>query len=233
MLSKVKMKRIAFGLFAVAIAASSGEGAAHAQYASPPPPVIYTWNGGYVGLNAGVAAGADALSTTGTMTAYGFNGGVLAGYNWQIGGLVLGTEGDLNYVGLNGTQDGAGGPFGTVPEHDSFETTWLSTARARVGYGWGGWLFYVTGGLAVGDHKFNGVTLYGVANPSGNVIKVGWSAGLGSEWMFAPGWSTKIEYLHADLGTETFSSSGLFAFTVTGHLTEDIVRLGLNYKFGW
>jgi opacity protein-like surface antigen len=70
-------------------------------------------------------------------------------------------------------------------------------------------------------------------NPSGNVIKVGWSAGLGSEWMFAPGWSTKIEYLHADLGTETFSSGGFFAFSVTGHLTEDVVRLGLNYKFGW
>jgi outer membrane immunogenic protein len=224
-------ERMALGLLAGALAACFGTNVARAQYA--PPPMFYTWNGGYLGLNAGVAAGADALSTTGTMTAYGFNGGIVAGYNWQIGGLVLGAEGDLNYVGLNGTQNGAGGPFGTVPEHDSFETTWLSTARARVGYGWGGWLFYVTGGLAAGDHKFDGVTLYGLSNPSGNVIKVGWSAGLGSEWMFAPGWSTKIEYLHADLGSETFSGGGFFSFSVTGHLTEDILRLGVNYKFGW
>jgi len=230
--SRLTANRAVLALAATSIAAGVGSSAAHAQYAAPPPPVIYTWNGGYVGLNAGLAAGADVISTNGTMTAYGFNGGVVAGYNWQIGGLVLGAEGDLNYVGLNGTQDGAGGPFGTS-EHDSFETTWLSTARVRVGYGWGGWLFYVTGGLAVGDHKFAGVTLYGLSNPSGNIIKAGWSAGLGSEWMFAPGWSTKIEYLHADLGTETFSSGGFFAFSVTGHLTEDVVRLGLNYKFGW
>ena len=107
--------------------------------------------------------------------------------------------------------------------------------RGRFGYASGSWLFYLTAGGAIGDHKYDGVIrAFGVANPSGDVIKVGWTVGTGTEWMFAGGWSTKLEYLHADLGSETFTAN-VFSnkVSVTGHLTEDILRLGLNYKFGW
>lgn len=31
--------------------------------------------------------------------------------------------------------------------------------------------------------------------------RIGWTAGAGLEWMFCPGWSTSIEYLHYDLGS--------------------------------
>jgi outer membrane immunogenic protein len=53
---------------------------------------------------------------------------------------------------------------------------------------------------------------------------------LGYEWMFAPNWTTKIEYLVAGLGTETFNASQV---SVNARLIEDTVRLGVNYKFGW
>jgi hypothetical protein len=49
----------------------------------------------------------------------------------------------------------------------------------------------------------------------------------------------KLEYLHADLGTgllinpPVMFSPGLTAVTRNVRLTNDIVRVGLNWKFGW
>lgn len=78
------------------------------------------------------------------------------------------------------------------------------------------------------------INAFGIANPSGDVIKVGWTLGLGTEWMFAPAWTVKVEYLFADLGSETFTANVFNnKVSVTGRLTEDMVRLGLNYKLGW
>jgi outer membrane immunogenic protein len=233
-------KRIALLLLAAATASGLGAGAARAQYA-PPPPATYMWNGWYVGLNAGGAGGADSISESmpglgfgvaafdsGPMKAFGFTGGIVGGYNWQIGNWVLGIEGDLSYVGLNGSQAVVGSNFASILEQDSFGTTWLSTVRGRTGYAWGSWLFYLTAGGAIGDHKFDGLHPFGVT--SGHVINAGWTIGLGTEWMFAPGWTAKFEYLFADLGSETFTGNQIAA---TGHLTEDMIRLGLNYKLGW
>jgi outer membrane immunogenic protein len=53
-----------------------------------------------------------------------------------------------------------------------------------------------------------------------------------------PHWSTKLEYLYVDLGsvTNTFAApnANVSAFyTVTGenHIRENIVRVGLNYRW--
>ncbi|MGH6869050.1 MAG: outer membrane protein, partial [Methylocella sp.] len=75
--------------------------------------------------------------------------------------------------------------------------------------------------------------------------RVGWTAGGGLEWLFAPNWSVKVEYLYYDLGTATFAlspltntftsrrggvawSSSPFAKT---RFNGNIVRAGLNYHF--
>src|ERR1700760_2510261 len=60
MRSELTANRIGLGVLAVALVACPS--AALAQYAVPVPPPIYMWSGGYVGLNAGVAGGADAIS---------------------------------------------------------------------------------------------------------------------------------------------------------------------------
>jgi outer membrane immunogenic protein len=254
MFPKMSARHVAFGLFAAAAATGFGESTAQAQYAPPPvPPSAFAWNGGYVGLNAGAAGGADAISESGsstsfgpfgfgvttagsgTMTAFGGTAGLAAGYNWQGLGWLFGIEADASYVGLHGSQDMTAANFSFVTEHDSFQTSWLSTVRGRAGYIWGNWLLYMTAGAAIGDHKYNGVIrAFGIANPSGNVIKAGWTLGLGTEWMFAPAWTVKVEYLFADLGSETFTANVFNnKVSVTGRLTEDMVRLGLNYKLGW
>jgi len=110
---------IASALFAAAIAGGFGKGMARAQ--SVPPPV-YLWSGPYLGLNAGVAGGADAISESGvftkgsgTMTAFGGTGGLAAGYNWQGLGWLFGVEADASYVGLHGSQDMADANLSFIP----------------------------------------------------------------------------------------------------------------------
>ena len=72
--------------------------------------------------------------------------------------------------------------------------------------------------------------------------------GAGAEWMFAPNWSLKAEYLYYDLGTANYASGltqfcgggtcavngGLYAST-TGitsvRYTGSNARVGVNYHF--
>src|SRR3979411_1458913 len=67
----------------------------------PPPPVLYSWTGFYIGVNGGGACGrsrADSSvpSTTGCFNIAGGLGGGTVGANWQTGAIVLGIEADLD-----------------------------------------------------------------------------------------------------------------------------------------
>jgi outer membrane immunogenic protein len=80
--------------------------------------------------------------------------------------------------------------------------------------------------------------------------KVGWTIGGGVETKLSGPWSLKLEYLYIDLGSTTdafgiplnpafFAAAapgalGVSSYTVTrtSHFTDNIVRVGLNYKFG-
>jgi outer membrane immunogenic protein len=74
----------------------------------------------------------------------------------------------------------------------------------------------------------------------------GWTAGFGVETMLWGNWSAKVEYLHVDLGgvsdTVPLAPNAAFGPALTGgfngntttqaHITDDLVRIGLNYRFG-
>ncbi len=78
---------------------------------------------------------------------------------------------------------------------------------------------YITGGAA-----FAGVeNSIGAASTSDT--RVGWTAGLGLEYMVWSNWSVKFEYLYADLGT----ADGRAATGVD--VSANIIRAGLNYRF--
>ena len=73
-------------------------------------------------------------------------------------------------------------------------------------------------------------------------MKAGWTAGAGIEGALGGGWSAKLEYLYIDLGKTELTSAA--AVTVAGvgtvatnttqtlRTTDNIVRVGLNYKWG-
>jgi outer membrane immunogenic protein len=87
-----------------------------------------------------------------------------------------------------------------------------------------------------------------LGNWSNSADKAGWTLGGGIEQAFAGNWSVKVEYLYVDLGrvNTTFATSptcaggtglpclliGPGTGTVSSRITDNIVRVGINYKFG-
>ncbi|MGY8638841.1 porin family protein [Bradyrhizobium sp. 14AA] len=178
-------------------------------------------------------------------------GGFTAGYNWQVNNAVLGLEGDINYFGFKGSATGSAKYpccLANFTVNSSVSADWLATIRGRIGFlATPNWLLYATGGAAIADVKGNFTftdTFFGGAAESGTIrdTRVGWTAGVGSEYAVGNGWSLKAEYLYVDLGRATTTSTnltsvsfGTFPTNVYTHsidLTSNIVRVGVNYKFG-
>jgi len=185
----------------------------------------------------------------------GFIGGAQVGYNYQFSpSFVAGLEADFqgttlrrDHVATN-TESTTFGWSAIATSKVSNSLDWLGTVRARVGVTpTPSLLIYSTGGLAYGgvrsntqvgfDNSFN--FFPGVTSGSLSDIRVGWTAGGGLEWMFAPNWTTKLEYLYYDLGSASYATgaydSVFGAVTVATRTSTrfegNIVRVGLNYKF--
>jgi outer membrane immunogenic protein len=180
-----------------------------------------------------------ANSSPGNARTTGFTGGGQFGYNFQFQSLVAGLEADLQYTGVDGTRSVISQVL-LNPYAQSVDSHWLGTTRGRLGFAYGPWLIYGTGGLAVAHVGYNDNFLgrhgVGPINSPSNYTAVGWTAGGGAEWMFTPRWSAKVEYLLVDLGSQTNVAStidpvGVAVITHMHSLTENIARLGVNYRW--
>ena len=232
------MKRI---LWAGAFALVAG---GQALAADLPPPVaprapatyvpttvpVYNWSGIYIGANGGYAFGTSSWNnpafglTTGNFNTNGGLAGGTVGGNVQWGAAVLGIEGDWDWSNLNGTSN----IIGCGPGCET-KANWLSTVRGRAGWAIDRVLLYGTGGAAFAPVQagFNG-------GPFQSTTQVGWTAGAGLEFAFAPNWTAKAEYLYADLGSFTCNTNcfaGPAATPLNVKLTDNIVRAGINFKF--
>ena len=164
------------------------------------------WQGPYVGANLGYQwSGINNNPASPS----GIAGGVQAGYNVQYGQFVFGGETDLQVTGANDTF----APW-------KFSNPWFGTVRGRAGYLFNDILLYGTAGLAFGE--LTGQT-FGLSESH---TSVGWTAGLGAEFLFAPGWSTKLEYLYVDFNDSTFTITG-----VPNGYRFGLFRAGVNYHF--
>jgi outer membrane immunogenic protein len=175
--------------------------------------------------------------------------GAGVGCNYQTGMFVIGLEGDINYQDLGFSQ--IRGPFPTpfsTPHtwEERFHSDWFATARARGGVVFAErHLLYVTGGAAFAQYSwlkaadfpgFVGFRYQATSSDS----RVGWVVGAGWEYAFNNNWSAKVEYLHLDFGsTSAFTTTNNAAnlavgggLTATTRFREDVVRVGLNYRFG-
>lgn len=191
----------------------------------------------------------------------GFIGGGQIGYNFQSGPVVWGVETDFQGANIKGSDSQAVTvvPVGfpafpiTVAGTGSQKLDWFGTLRGRLG-----WLpanpllVYATGGLAYGHVSLNTSFAQGPVYPSFDPIlpvfastsetRAGWTIGAGLEWMFAPNWTVKGEYLYYDLGHVSVApppltvTVGGTVFTAIGisseaHFNGSIARLGVNYHF--
>ena len=116
----------------------------------------------------------------------------------------------------------------------------VRTTRPRLGFlATPNLLLYGTAGVAYGQTKdtytVNTAGVGTAAAASINDVTAGWTAGGGIEGAFGGGWSAKVEYLYIDLGkleqTITVPPAAAAA-TFNSRLTDNIVRVGLNYKWG-
>jgi outer membrane immunogenic protein len=211
----------------------------------------FTWSPNLAAFGPFNAA-ALAAAADGHIDPMGAIAGGQIGYNYAFGpwlplNIVAGLEADMNYTGLSGSRTANAAttfPFAGATVSEKFYSDWLSTVRGRLGLSFGEFLFYGTGGLAIAEVGFSDMVFVPPAggthsNPgeagSRNSTRLGWVAGGGGEWAFMPNWSLKLEYLHVDLGNTSNTSVAFPPQTIlhSHSLTEEILRVGINYHFNW
>jgi outer membrane immunogenic protein len=219
----------------VAIAADLPSRKAPPVFAPPPPPA--TWTGFYLGANvgygwldtytrhdattgwngAGWVQGPANVADSGSSNG-GVVGGGQVGYNYQLTPLfVVGLETDIQASNIG---DNSPSFLGVTRAVD-----WFGTVRARAGVTLfsPNLLVYGTGGFAYGDIRLKHPIAFGTQGQTGT----GWTAGGGLEWLFAPNWSAKVEYLYTDIGASDWGGFNTYEQRVHIHS----VRAGVNYHF--
>jgi high affinity Mn2+ porin len=197
---------------------------------------VFDWTGFYIGAHAGYSLGSsnavlsDPVSTANSNSFSGVIGGVQAGYNYRLpSGVLFGVEADItfpNYLTSNSVVSSLASARSAVTE----QWDYVATARGRVGYATGPWLAYATGGLAWAGERFLNTPDIGSDEKILNT-RLGWAAGAGVEYAFAPHWSARLEYLYSRFGTTDirFPSATQYAST----LDFQSLRVGLNRKIDW
>ena len=172
------------------------------------PTTAYDWTGLYAGAQVGGQQIRLTEGDTTELTNTPF-GGVHAGYNKQIDSLVIGFEGEIDYVasvkaisqiGENGDEENGG---------DWNSGSIQGIASVRLGFAFDKALIYATGGVAL------------IAPINGSSQASGWTLGGGLEYALSKEWSARAEYRHTDFGEFDDGQKG----------TIDVVTIGLSYHF--
>jgi opacity protein-like surface antigen len=211
---------------------------------APPPAsaqaALANWAGFYIGGNVGGGIAAanvfdpDCFFCNDNSLRGGFvELGGQAGYNWQFGHAVIGVEGDLNWQSFERTTGVVEGNEITNTKLDSF-----ASVRLRAGLAYDRTLAYVTFGPAWGhansvSNQFTDTSLTVISNQAtDHRWHDGIAAGAGIEYMLAPNWAVRGEYLYLD-----FTDSLDFLSHSDGRgrknyaNSEQVARVGLDYLF--
>lgn len=203
------------------------------------------FDGFSIGVNAGITAGisdVDKLKTEDTQTtqktekrqASGGLAGFEIGYHYKFANnVVVGAVADYQWTNY--------GVFSSESEQSAAEAErekltigipQFGTVRARVGYQFGSFMPYITGGLAYGRATYREAVMPLEAEkvPATNqATKTGYAVGAGIEYALTSQIALKVEYLFVDLGTiSAFSSE---TGRVKAPLDMNIGRVGISYHF--
>jgi len=219
-----------------AIVLGSPASAADLPVKAPQYRPAFDWSGFYIGGHTGYSRGTSSAvlsdpqiaASSGTFS--GVMGGVQAGYNVRLpSGLLLGVEADLtfpNYLPSNYIIS----RLITAGSDVTHQLDYTGTARGRIGYANGPWLAYATGGLAWAGDRFLSTPIVGDEEKHIS-RRLGWAAGAGVEYAFAPHWSVRLEYLYSQFerANVRFPSGAQYSST----LDFQQLRIGLNRKVDW
>jgi outer membrane immunogenic protein len=221
-------------------------------YAAAPAP--FSWSGCYIGAHAGagwsrtnisdpiggsIAPAGDGIRVNGGA---GFIGGGQIGCDYQFANnWVVGLAGDFSWANIQGQTDDpffSGKNAGSALTLQS-RTDFFASATGRIGYAWDRYLLYAKGGVAWSHNKYDANNFFcgiliGGCYTNASDTQLGWTAGGGLEWGFAPNWSALVEYDHYGFGTKNltfFDTVHGFTFVFGVKQDIDVVKLGINYRF--
>ena len=227
-------KRTSAGIGLGMLALAAPAVAADLPVKAPAIRAVYDWTGFYFGGHFGYSGGSlgpdtNALPLEGAFLPHsvtGLLGGYQMGYNRELANrVVLGIEADSTFTS---PLDEAA--FARLPP-EPFNTTldYIGTVRGRVGYAFGRWMPYVSGGFAWGH------THAEINDGSGAIIghyQAGWTAGLGLEFAVSGNWSAKLEYDYVDLSHQFYDLSGFGLPNTDVDPRISLAKIGLNYHIG-
>jgi outer membrane immunogenic protein len=237
-------------LAAAALASVSAAAIAADMLPPPPPPpemrpATYDWSGPYVGGFVSIVSeeghydifpDCPVVPPPGgcpprdpEMSGSGFAGGVLAGWNYDMDGFVMGIEGDWGWGGkIAQNREPA--------ELTTLDLDNIATIRARAGVAFDDTLIYITGGAAFAELTFGGEV-----GPAGGSVHdedsdwvSGWTIGGGIEHAFTDSLHGRLEYLFVDLDDSNFrlQDPAGFGGSLTQHVDEiHMVRAAVTWNF--
>jgi outer membrane immunogenic protein len=105
----------------------------------------------------------------------------------------------------------------------------FGSVTGRAGFAMDAVLLYAKGGFAWGNNKTTiSVPAFG-ATSSDSHTHTGYTLGGGIEYMFAPNWSAKGEYMFTSLGSENYNLLG--DQQPSGNIDFHTIKVGVNYHF--
>lgn len=210
----------------------------NAQTQKAPPS---NWNGFYFGGHLGNVIAVDRWNDVSSafpfpkplqavFTGGGLVGGLQAGYNHQIGSVLVGLEADASAADIDGTVGCAIAFYACSTTIDA-----LGTVTGRLGYATGDFLFYGKAGGAWLHENLEMTPRAGFARRDvwqGEQLRWGWAVGAGAEYAFTPSVSARLEYNYLSFGHDTLKLAGQGAHTLDVALDQELhlVKLGLNYR---
>ena len=237
------MRRIVLVGLATALLGTTSVQAADALtslYSPTPAAQSFDWSGAYIGVVGGLGMWNSTFSDFDEEISYdgvdlsGWGGslGATVGYNVQMGSMVVGVEGDVNWsnFGVSFYDDS----YGT--QHDR-AWNWYSTLRLRAGLAHDNTLVYATAGLAAVGVDFVGD--YNPTNACGTYwgycldeTVLGLALGGGVEMEVADSMSVKLEGLY--IGLPTSYADEVYEDVEDAYAVSSsafIARAGLNWRF--
>ncbi len=188
----------------------------------------------------------------------GVIGGVQVGYNYELGnfggfggglgGGLLGGFGHNVVVGVEADFDGtgiaSGGPLSSFAQGFPLGTSqyvgvnsqidYLGTVRGRLGYAFDRVMVYGTGGFAYANVRSSVNAPGQTIAASNSQFHTGYVFGGGVEVAVSNNVALRAEYLRAELDSRNIAggSNGYVNYNVSERPEVNIVRAGLDYKFG-
>ena len=224
----------------ISVSASAADLPARVQPAAPVTSApSFSGTGFYVGGELGwirtdpdYTTGAVLLGTPFLVSATtgkdGLSYGILAGYNYQAGNVVLGVEGDfegwtvgkIRYTSITGD-------FLTA------HSKWGGSVRGRLGFAADRTLFYVAGGAAFVSSETS-IPTTGIS-VGGDDTRVGWTVGAGIDYAFTNNWFTGLEYRYSQFESKSLVYPipvlNLGTIGLKQDLSNNQVTARIGYKF--